>query len=318
MGERRSPARFLDRGHGSPSSQAELVDGYYDAVTDFYEHGWGQSFHFAPRFAGESRRESLVRHEYYLALRLGLEPGMRVLDVGCGVGGPMRNIARFAEVDVTGVTINAYQVSVAERHNAEVGLSGRCHLVQADFARIPSPDGAFDAAFAIEATCHASDRRAAFAEVLRVLRPGALLAGYEWCLTDRFDASDAEHRELKRVIEDTIAIPALTGSEVIDEVLRRAGFELVESGDLAPRGDARTPWFRPLTTGEGGLQGLLLCRPGRLVTHLITVAMEGLRRAPAGSREVHRVLMRSGDALARSGELGIFTPAYFFLARKPA
>lgn len=73
-----------------------MVDQYYDLATDFYEFGWGESFHFGHRFAHETLKESLVRHEYYLASRLGLQPGMHCLDVGCGVGGPARNIARFS------------------------------------------------------------------------------------------------------------------------------------------------------------------------------------------------------------------------------
>jgi sterol 24-C-methyltransferase len=313
----RSPARFLDRIRRPASTQAELVDAYYDAVTDFYEHGWGQSFHFAPRFEDETRRESLRRHEYHLALRLALEPGMRVIDLGCGIGGPMRNIARFADVDVTGITINAHQVRRCEQHNAAAGLGDRCRAIEGDFAAIPCEERAFDAGFALEALCHAADRHAVFAEVHRVLRPGALLAGYEWCLTERFDPTDAEHQELKRTIEDTIAIPALTDCGAVDGALRRAGFELLERADLAAHGDPSTPWYRPLTTAERGLQGIMISRPGRRVTHLITTVMEAVGRAPQGSRRVHEILMRSGDALARSGQLGIFTPAYFFLARKP-
>jgi SAM-dependent methyltransferase len=53
---------------------------------------------------------SLARHEHWLALKMQLKPGQKVLDAGCGVGGPARSIARFADVYVTGVTINDYQV----------------------------------------------------------------------------------------------------------------------------------------------------------------------------------------------------------------
>ena len=67
---------------------ANMVDHFYNIVTDFYEYGWGQSFHFAPRYKNETFLESIKRAEYFLASRLGLKEGMRCLDVGCGVGGP--------------------------------------------------------------------------------------------------------------------------------------------------------------------------------------------------------------------------------------
>ena len=73
-----------------------MVTNFYNLVTDFYEYGWGESFHFAPRFPKETYDQSIARHEFYIALRLGMKPGMKVLDVGCGVGGPARAIARFS------------------------------------------------------------------------------------------------------------------------------------------------------------------------------------------------------------------------------
>ena len=54
--------------------------------------------------------ESIKRAEYHLCSCLGLKPGMRVLDVGCGVGGPMRNMAIFSGAKIDGVSINEYQV----------------------------------------------------------------------------------------------------------------------------------------------------------------------------------------------------------------
>ncbi|KAK8962640.1 Cycloartenol-C-24-methyltransferase [Platanthera guangdongensis] len=74
-----------------------MVNKYYDLTTSFYEFGWGESFHFAPRWKGESLKESIKRHEHFLALQLGLKRGMKVLDVGCGIGGPLREISRFRQ-----------------------------------------------------------------------------------------------------------------------------------------------------------------------------------------------------------------------------
>jgi len=62
-----------------------------DLATLFYEWGWGQSFHFANQLRDENFKQSIRRHEYYLASRLdNLQTGASLLDCGCGVGGPMR------------------------------------------------------------------------------------------------------------------------------------------------------------------------------------------------------------------------------------
>jgi sterol 24-C-methyltransferase len=134
---------------------------------------------------------------------------MKVLDVGCGVGGPARNIARFSGAHVTGLNNNDFQVRwrrgggegrglllqrCAARHRPthpptpfwlrqvgratikahKEGLDSLCRFMKGDFMAIPAPDASFDAAFAIEATCHAPDRVGVFSEVFRVLKPGAV------------------------------------------------------------------------------------------------------------------------------------------------
>ncbi|GAB2232755.1 hypothetical protein Droror1_Dr00011809 [Drosera rotundifolia] len=93
------------------SMYSDMVNKYYDLATSFYEYGWGESFHFAHRWNGESLRESIKRHEHFLALQLALKPGQNVLDVGCGIGGPLREIARFSSTSVTGLNNNEYQIS---------------------------------------------------------------------------------------------------------------------------------------------------------------------------------------------------------------
>jgi sterol 24-C-methyltransferase len=73
------------------------VKNYYSLSTDFYEYGWGQSFQFANRFRTETLSESLHRHESYLALKMQLKSGDKVLDMRCGVGGSLRRIAHLTD-----------------------------------------------------------------------------------------------------------------------------------------------------------------------------------------------------------------------------
>ncbi len=295
-----------------------LVDNFYDLVTDFYEFGWGSSFHFAPRFVGESFDASLARHEYYLASALGLRQGMKVLDVGCGVGGPMRAIARFSGADITGITINEYQVKRGTAHNEKAGLANQCRLQRADFLDIPFDEGSFARAFAIESTCHAPDKVDVFREVFRVLEPGGAFVGYEWCLTGAYDAANPEHQRIKRGIEEGNGLPELAYCKEVLDALKQAGFELVSSHDKALEADVSTPWYQPLT-GKGTLSmaSLRSSTPGRWVTDKLVGVLETVKLAPPGTGKVSRMLNKTADALVRGGELGIFTPMFFFHVRKP-
>ena len=101
-----------------------------------------QSFHFSPRLPGKDWASSEAAHEARLAALLKLGPGKKCLDVGCGVGGPMRTIASTSGAEVTGITINDYQVSRAKHHNEKVSSSfpvRRCSCKAS--ANFSSPSG---------------------------------------------------------------------------------------------------------------------------------------------------------------------------------
>lgn len=168
--------RFPTTGRGKrekASDYKEINDLYYDVVTDFYEFGWGRSFHFAPRVPGETFNASLARHEHYLAHKLGLRTGMVVADIGCGVGGPLLEIARFSGARIVGVNSNAYQLEHARKYAEEAELAHLAEFMHCDFLNVNAPDGSFDAAYSIEATCCAPDKLSIYGEIFRLLKPGA-------------------------------------------------------------------------------------------------------------------------------------------------
>jgi sterol 24-C-methyltransferase len=106
---------------------------YYNLGTDLYEYGWGQSFHFCRFSIGEPFYQAIARHEHYLAHIIGIKEGMKVLDVGCGVGGPAREIAKFTGAHVTGLNNNDYQIERATRYAAREKLSHQLNFVKGDF-----------------------------------------------------------------------------------------------------------------------------------------------------------------------------------------
>jgi sterol 24-C-methyltransferase len=292
---------------------------FFNLVTDFYEYGWGQSFHFAPRHRGEEFAASIVRSELYVALRLGLHAGMAVLDAGCGVGGPMRTIARASRASIVGVTNNAYHVARARLHNRAARLDDLCRVVQGDFMALPLASASLDAAYQIEATPHAPDLAGVYAEICRVLKPGACLAGYEWCLTDIYDDDNAEHRALRQAIELGNGLPRLRRPSEVLAALEAAGFETLDSEDTAPRSDPETPWYLPLSGRRWfTLSGFRSSPAGRSLTNVLVRGLETVRAVPRGAGEVSRFLNRTATVMVRAGEAGIFTPSFFTLARRPA
>ena len=312
---------FFDESNGGSlearkAQYARMINDYYDVVTDFYERAWGLSFHFAKRAKGESFEASLARAEHYLALRLGLKAGMRVIDVGCGVGGPMRSIARFSGATIEGVNNNDYQIEKVRGHNEKEGMSELCSAFKGDFMNLVVPDETYDAAYTIEATCHAPDKVAAFSEIRRVLKPGALFAGYEWCMTDKFNPHDARHQEIKAGIEVGDGLPDIASIPEVKEALENAGFEVLDAFDAHLDGDPETPWYLPLRGEMSSPMAFARGRLGRRLTERAVGGLEALGVAPKGSKEVSLMLGRAAEALIAGGETGIFTPDYFFLARR--
>jgi len=303
------------------SDYATLVDSYYDVATEFYEWGWGTSFHFADRYAGESFRQSILRHEYYLAGRLGVSQGALLLDCGCGIGGPARNIACFTGARVKAITINQFQVNRGNAISAREGVRDRVELVQGDFMQLPFPDASFDGVYAIESTCHAPDRCKVYSEILRVLKPGAIFACYEWCLTDKYDADNASHRQVKRDIELGDGLPDLVHTSVCTEALQKVGFTVLEARDCVagPHLGGTEAWYVPLTASWNPLKWpRFQFNPVmfRLMPYILRL-LEWIGIVPDGTEKTQVMLQAGGVGLARGGTEGIFTPAWLMVGRKP-
>ncbi len=308
------------------SEYTSVVNGYYDGATDLYEYGWGANFHFARYYPGEAFAQAIARHEHYLAATMGLKRGMRVLDVGCGVGGPAREIARFAGVNIVGLNNNEYQLGRARKYTAKAGLEGQCEFVKGDFMKLAEQFGenSFDAVYAIEATCHAPEWEGVYGEIFKVLKPGGKFGVYEWCMTDAYDKSNPEHRRIAHGIEVGDGIPEMRSIAQARSALKTVGFEINEERDLADVGD-KVPWYYPL---EGDLRkcqtvwDIFTCWRmttfGAFCTQSVIKVLETARLAPKGTYDVGESLKVAALALVEGGQTKLFTPMMHFVATKKA
>lgn len=324
--------KFFDRktGDTTDGEMAERLDqytsltnAYYNLATDLYEYGWGQSFHFARYYRGEPFYQAIARHEHYLAHKMNIQTGAKVLDVGCGVGGPAREIATFSGANITGLNNNDYQISRAEAYAARRGLSNQLNFVKGDFMQMPFEDNSYDAVYAIEATVHAPKLEGVYGEIFRVLKPGGVFGVYEWLMTDAYDDSNREHREIRHGIELGDGIPQMVKIDVCLQALKNVGFEIEYNSDLAAD-DGYVPWYYPL---EGRLKNVQspwdlltvfrMTKYGRMFTQGSISLLEKLRLAPKGTHQVGAALATAADALVAGGQQKLFTPMYLAVCRKP-
>ena len=205
----------------------------------------------------------------------------------------------------------------AARRSEEAGLSHLADWLKCDFMQVDAPSASFDAAYSIEASCCAPDKDGVYGEAFRLLGPGGHLAVYEYCLTDRFDGENPDHRRLKADMEHAGGLPDIARPQEVDAALREAGFELIEARDLAAEAPPGIPWYQPLAGSGVSVASFRSSAAGRRVTHGSLWVLERLRIVPRGTTRVASLLNLAAASFAEAGQLGIFTPMYFALARKP-
>ena len=294
-----------------------VVNAYYDLTGDFYGRRRRESLHFAAPLARERWSVAVTRYQGLLAEQLRVAPRSSVLDVGCGIGGPARTIARVTEAHVTGLELRGGHVARARELTTVAGLDGQCDFAQGDFTQMPFEDGRFDGAYEINSICHAPRPVDVYDEVFRVLKPGARFVSSGWCLLDAFHPGEDEHGALRLEIEAGNALAALKTVTQVEEALAAAGFELTMSFDSAGGGDPRSRWYRELTPGLTSTARLCRYRSVRALRHAVLSALAARGRLPRDSAKIDDMLDRRARSLVRAGELAILTPLWCTVARRP-
>lgn len=209
------------------------------------------------------------------------------------------------------LTLEAAQISRGQTLNGKTGHHDHCNFVKGDFMNMSAlASGSFDAAYQIEATCHAPDIRGVYAEIFRVLKPGGAFASYEWCLTDAYDESNAEHRACKHDILLGNGLPDLRPTSECLQALKDVGFVVETEFDLASHSDVA--WYDPIDASTMfSVRNFRLSRFGRAVTHYAVWVLEALRIAPAGTVDVSSFLVKGADALVDGGRKEVRTNRNF-------
>ncbi|MFT4263803.1 MAG: class I SAM-dependent methyltransferase [Nocardioides sp.] len=204
---------------------AEAIHHHYDVSNTFYEHVLGPSMAYtcAVYPSDDATLEEAQAEKFDLICRkLGLEPGMRLLDVGCGWGGMVRHAAKHYGVSALGVTLSREQANWAAEAIKRDGLDDLAEVRFSDYRDVVETD--FDAISSIGMTEHigVGNYPAYFSFLHSKLKEGAPLLNH--CITRNDNAGKAT----AGAFIDRYVFPdgELAGSGTIVVAAEDAGFEV--------------------------------------------------------------------------------------------
>jgi cyclopropane-fatty-acyl-phospholipid synthase len=184
-------SRLSGRRH-SKRRDAVAISHHYDVSNRFYEWVLGPSMAYTCAVY-ESKDTSLEDAQYakfdLVARKLALEPGMRLLDVGCGWGGMVMHAAKYYGVRALGVTLSANQAEWAQKRIAQEGLGDLAEVRHLDYRGVTETD--FDAISSIGLTEHIGEANLAsyFEMLYSKVRVGGRLLNH--CITRPDNMQDA-------------------------------------------------------------------------------------------------------------------------------
>ncbi|KAJ5855609.1 uncharacterized protein N7529_009553 [Penicillium soppii] len=287
---------------------AELGPNYQEKVGDCLKSYYGVLNHLCAlgdveKIPKANVLENQILYERSIAQDVGLGPGMKALDLGCGRGRVAAHMAQHTGAQVTGLNIDPNQVEQAAAFNAELGLHNS--FVTQDFNDLPLPfeDGSFDAFYQIQALSLCKDLPALFKEIFRVVKPGSRISLLDWISLPAYDAGNPEHAELMRRVKPLIGAVGTPTQETLEAALVEAGFEVVKSqnasidGLQAPLIDTVDVYFRTLRQAI-----LALVKVHVLPKHFKTL--------------INRLCL-DGQAFVKMDRMRLATTSYSIIARKP-
>lgn len=255
------------RRYRSADSVARSYDQWTeDGILEFY---WGEHIHLGHYGSPPRRKDFLAAKVDFVheMVRWGgldrLPAGTTVLDVGCGIGGSSRILARDYGFAVTGVTISPNQVQRAQQLTP-AGVSAQFQVD--DAMALSFPDASFDVVWSVEAGPHMPDKAIFARELLRVLKPGGILVVADWNQRDdRQVPLNAWEKPVMRQLLDQWSHPAFASIEGFAEQLEATGLVTGQVTTADWSKETLPSWLDSIWQGVIRPQGMVQFGPAGIV-----------------------------------------------------
>jgi len=196
------PRRLLQKllGRNKERTRDELklgIAGFYDRSSKLWEDVWGEHMHHG-YYVPEDRTDHVQAQIDLIDEVLKwaqVDSCGKAVDVGCGIGGSSRHLARKYNCQTEGVTLSPYQAARGNELAKEQGLEGQCHFQVADALQMPFDDSSFDVVWSLESGEHMPDKVQFVNELFRVCQPGGRIIIVTWTHRDLDEGETLTARE---------------------------------------------------------------------------------------------------------------------------
>lgn len=217
---------------GTNYSELEsIAKSYYDSddAYHFYDRIWGGEDIHVGIYNNDNEDISTAskRTVTYLASKLpAISGSTRILDIGSGIGGPARYLARQYSCFVDCANISIRQNEANSAACRQEGLSDKVSVFDASFEDLPFDDNYYDVVWAQDCIVHSSRRERVISEVARVLKPGG-----HFLFTDLMMVEGAPHEVMQPVLA-RIHLESMGSYAFYRDIAEQYGLKLVAQEDM--------------------------------------------------------------------------------------
>ncbi|MCK4743389.1 MAG: methyltransferase domain-containing protein [Sulfuriflexus sp.] len=213
------------------SELEDIAKSYYDSndAYHFYDEIWGGEDIHVGIYNSDNEDISTAskRTVTYLASKLPqMNDSTRVLDIGSGMGGPARYLAKQHGCFVDCANISARQNEANRTACEQEGLSDKVSVYDTSFENLPFDDSCYDVVWAQDCIVHSGRRERVVSEAARVLKPGG-----HFLFTDLMMTEGAPHEVMQPVLA-RIHLDSMGSYAFYREIAEQYGLELVEQEDM--------------------------------------------------------------------------------------
>ncbi len=212
------------------------IQQFYDASSQLWEDVWGEHMHHGYYGAEGNQKKNRSQAQIDLIEELlkwaQVQQSLKILDVGCGIGGSSLYLAQKFNASATGITLSPVQARRAtERAKSALSIT---QFQVADALNMPFPDASFDLVWSLESGEHMPDKRKFLQECYRVLQPGGTFIMATWChrsLTPPHGQLTSDERRHLADIYRVYCLPYVISLPEYEDIAHQVSFQNIRTAD---------------------------------------------------------------------------------------